>query len=187
VRMSESCARLALHLALLGALAGAPVCAGQDGRPEAVAALFGEARYDEALVEAARLEDAVLAAEWSSYIHATAGDLPGSLRAARVGLRLQPDHRGLLVNALTAALTLGLSELSLELARRLEAVLAGAPQGTTEAELERARRLLDDARNLAALDAVGTQRAARARWTASIGLCAVIGLLLYCGRDLRRT
>ena len=168
-------------LALLcGTLLCAPAAA-QAGDLERLSELFAAARYDAALEQAAQLEDRVLAAEWASYIHSAAGDLTGSLRAARAGLELEPGRRGLLVNALNASLTLGLADTSLELAERLEA----ASLGTESAELERAERLSRLARELADLDALGAQRAVRARWTALLGLTGLLVLIALLARTPR--
>jgi len=138
----------------------AAASAGAPQEPlERVNAACAAGRYDEALAAARALEDPALAAEWASYLHGLAGDLPGSLREARAGLLLAPQHAGLLSQALNAALALGLAEGSGELARRL----LDASAGGDEAQIARAQQLAEHARELERLDALAARSVSRAR------------------------
>jgi hypothetical protein len=137
------------------------------GDPTRVQALYSEQRYGEALDAARRLDDPVLAAEWRTYLFLAGGDYPGALRAAREGLAVAPQHRGLLSNATHVALTLGLADEALGYVQGLESALAA--QGAAGDELERA-----DALRVAALE----QRALQQEGHASLGRArAVVGVV----------
>ena len=173
MRARSRCAALAGLLLLAVSAAGAP----QDPL-ERVNAAAAAGRYDEALEAARALEDPALAAEWASYLHGAAGDLPGSLREARAGLVLAPQHTGLLTQALNAALALGLAEGSGDLARRLSAASAGADA----AQVARAQQLALHARDLERRDALAARSVARARALVLAGLAASVLALVALSR-----
>lgn len=124
---------------------------------------FAAGRFEEALEHAQSLQDPALAAEWSSYLHAQAGDLPGALRAARAGLASAPEHVGLLTQALNASLTLGLAEGTERLAATLQRV-----QGETDPA--RSEALVRHARELALRERLAQRCVARSRKVVWIGL-----------------
>ena len=159
-------------------LAAAPAAAARQEPLERVQAAFAAGRYDEALAAARALEDPALAAEWASYLHGVAGDLPGSLREARAGLAAEPQHAGLLTQALNAALTLGLAEGSGDLARRLLAASAGAEA----AQLAAVQQLAEHARELERRDALAARSVARARALVLAVLAASVLALVALSR-----
>lgn len=175
------------HALVLAALALLPPTARAQaaGDPARVQALYSEARYGEALEEARLLEDPVLAAEWRTYLFLAGGDYPAALRAAQEGLEAAPGHRGLLVNAIHVALTLGLAE---EAARRVETLeLALQEQGATPEELERAERLGASAGDQRALERRGRTSLVRARVVVAVAALAVLAAMLALGlRPVRR-
>ena len=168
------CAALACLL-----LAAAPTAADLQDPLERVQAAFSAGRYDEALGVARELEDPALAAEWASYLHGVAGDLPGSLREARAGLVVAPRHAGLLTQALNASLTLGLAEGSGELAERLLAASAGAGA----AERASVQKLAEHARELERRDALAARSVARARALVLVSLAASVLALVGLSRN----
>jgi hypothetical protein len=150
-------------------------------------ALHAEARYGEALDEVAQLQDPVLAAEWRCFLALAGGDFPAALAAVRSGLALQPQHRGLLVNAIHVTLTLGLGQEALERARSLEAALASSAEPVAPEERERAERLLAVAQAQRALERASERSLARARavGVTILALC-VAALLALALRPVRR-
>jgi hypothetical protein len=171
-----------LLCATLLALPAAPARAQQAGDADRVQALYAQARYGEALDEAGRLADGVLAAEWRCYLYLAGGDYPAALHAALAGLSLQPDHRGLLVNAVTCALTLGLAEVASQRADELVQAVRSAGAGAAPAEVERAGRLAEAARELAQLEAAGTRGLALARSVVVALIAVVVGAMLLLAR-----
>lgn len=140
--------------------------------------LHAEGRYGEALDEVARLDDAVLAAEWRCFLAFAAGDYPAALAATRAGLEIQPEHRGLLVNAIHVTLALGLGAEALERAQALSEALARSRPPAQAEELERAARLLESATAQRELELASQSRLSRAQVAATAGLGLCIGALL---------
>ncbi|HVS18400.1 MAG TPA: hypothetical protein VMT18_07365 [Planctomycetota bacterium] len=126
-------------------------------------------RYGEALQLADELADPALAAEWRSYLHGVAGDLPGALREARVGLEQAPAHAALLTQALNASLSLGLADGAVELSGRLLAAVGDDP-----ALAERAEALAGHARELESRERLAERSVARSRAVALAGLAAAV-------------
>jgi hypothetical protein len=174
VRAPSRCAALACVLAATSS--GAPQAA-----LERVNRAAADGRYEQALEAARELEDPALAAEWASYLHSAAGDLPGALREARAGLAKAPQHTGLLTQALNASLALGLAGGAGELAERLLAASAGAEEAQRAHALELAGR----ARELELGHAQAERGVSRARALVLAGLTAsVLALVaLARGRD----
>lgn len=140
------------------------LCAQAGQEPlERLNAAFAAGRYEEALVLAQALADPTLAAEWTSYLHAQAGDLPGALRAARTGLAAAPEHAGLLTQALNAALPLGLAQAAEPLASTLQRV-------GSDADRERIAALVGHALELARRERLAERCVARSRWVVGLGL-----------------
>ncbi len=174
--------------AVLGLLAPVRVGAQEEaaqsiGEPARVQAFFAAGELGQALSEADRLSDPVLAAEWRCYLHLAGGDLPGALAAAEQGLALSPGHRGLLVNAASCALSLGIAEVAEGRARQLDQAVADAGDGASAQERERAGRFLIEARRLRERQLAGTRSLSRARRVAAFGLGSVLlALLLLSAR-----
>lgn len=164
--------------ALAACLLALPAHAAQDPL-ERLNAAFADGRYEEALDAARSLADADLAAEWSSYLHSVAGDLPGALRCAREGLARSPAHAGLLTQALNASLTLGLAQGAPELSERLLAALSDADA----ARLAGAQELAARARELAQRDALAARSVARARNLVLAGVVAALLALVGLARS----
>ena len=164
--------------ALAGLLLAASAAAAPQAQLERVDAAAAAGRWDEALEAARALDDPALAAEWASWLHAQAGDLPGSLREARAGQRAAPEHAGLLAQALNAALTLGLAPESRDLGRRLVDASAGADP----AQIARAEQLAGHARELERLDALARRSVARARALVLAALAASVLALAALAR-----
>ena len=163
-----------------------PIAQAQDAETVArLQALHAEARYGDALDEVARLSDPVLAAEWRCFLALAAGDLPAALAAIRAGLALQPEHRGLLVNAVHVTLTLGLGAEALQRAETLTQALDRAGDAAPE-ERERAQRLLAAAQAQRAIELQSVRSLALARTLAlsllALSAAALLALALRPGR-----
>lgn len=160
-----ACERLVCALALCLGVAQDPL--------QRLNAAFAAGRIEEALEHARALEDPALGAEWTSYLHSQAGDIPGALRAARAGLALAPEHAGLLTQALNASLTLGLSESSTQLAERLRSLEGGSGAARSE-------ELAGHARELAQREQLARRCIARSRAVvlAGLAMCS-LGLLWF--------
>ncbi len=179
------CSSIALVLALASLTAGAAV---QDGDTVAhLQELHSQARYGEALDEVGHLQDPVLAAEWRCYLALAAGDYPAALAAVRAGLALQPEHRGLLINAINVALMLGLGDEALERANDLLRALDASAQPVAAEERARAERLLDAARAQHELELQSEHSVARAKILGgsilALSLAALLALALRPGRN----
>ena len=179
------CSSIALVLALASLPARASV---QDGDTVAhLQELHSQARYGDALDEVARLQDPILAAEWRCYLDLAAGDYPAALLAVRAGLALQPEHRGLLVNAVHVALMLGLGDEALERANDLMRALDASAQPVTPDERARAERLLEAARAQHDLELQSEHSVARAKILGgsilALSLAALLALALRPGRN----
>jgi hypothetical protein len=179
------CSSIALALALANLSAGAAV---QDGDSVALLQqLYAQARYGEALDEVGRLQDPVLAAEWRCYLALAAGDYPAALVAVRAGLAQQPEHRGLLVNAVHVALMLGLGDEALERANDLMRALDASAQPVAPDERARAERLLEAARAQNDLELESEHSVARAKILGgsilALSLAALLALARRPGRN----
>ncbi len=179
------CSSIALALAFASLSAGAAL---QDADSVAqLQQLHAQARFGDALDEVARLQDPVLAAEWRCYIALAAGDYPAALVAVRAGLALQPEHRGLLVNAIHVALMLGLGDEALERANDLMRALDASAQPVAPDERARAERLLEAARSQHDLELQSEHSVARAKLLGgsilALSLAALLALALRPGRD----
>ena len=176
-------------MALAFAIASVPASASmQDGDTVArLQELHSQARFGDALDEVAHLHDQVLAAEWRCYLDLAAGDLPAALAAVRAGLALQPEHRGLLVNAIQVALWLGVGDEALERANDLTRVLDASAQTVSPDERDRAERLLEAARAQHDLELQSERSVSRAKLLGGsiLGLC-IVGLLALSLRPARR-
>ena len=180
--MAPSNAGRALALAAVLACGTAPLAAQtRGGDPALVGELHAAGRYGAALAEVERLEDQTLAAEWRCYLCLAGGDFPGALAAAEAGLQGAPTHQGLLVNAISMALSLGLSERALTHAQALLTLLETSDPSNGD-ELERARRLHADA--LTAVDSTLLARAgrARARWLVLAALAGTAASMFALAR-----
>jgi len=166
---------------LVALLSGASAAAQEDVVRRLNEDLAG-ARYAEALRASEELTDRALAAEWQSYLYAQAGDLPASLREARAGLELSPEHVGLLTQALNASLSLGLAEGSRALAERLTQAARAAGDPSL---LERAEYLGGLAREAARRQELAARSVARSRVVALAGLAGALAALLVLSRRAR--
>lgn len=173
--VADGCAFL-LAAALLGLAPGDPDQGG--GGAARLQELYAQTRFGEALDETARLSDPVLAAEWRTYLFLAGGDYPAALRAAREGLRSSPGHRGLLSNAVHAALTLGLAEEAMRLVEALEGALDEAGAAAGGEERERVQRLREAARAQRRLELEGRASLLRARVVVVATLALVLGAML---------
>jgi len=153
-----------------------PAASGQDP----VRAPFEAGRYAEALEAASALEDPSLRGEWRFHVLYTAGDLPGALEAALEGLRSQPRHAALLVNATLCALELGSAELAVALAERLSDAAEDPARRTRAAEL------LEQARSLAERRRAAERARGKAKGVALLGLAASLGSLAFLARSAAR-
>jgi hypothetical protein len=179
------CRPIALALALASLPAAASV---QDGDTVArLQELHSQARFGDALDEVEHLQDPVLAAEWRCFLALAAGDYPAALAAVRAGLALQPEHRGLLVNAVHVALTLGLGDEALERANDLMRVLDGSAEPVAPDERARAERLLAAARSQHDLELASQRSVSRAKLLGSsilaLSVAALLALALRPGRS----
>lgn len=175
------CARLGPGLLLVLALA-APLQGQQGaGDPARVQELFAAGEYGAALGETQQLADATLAAEWRCYLHLAGGDFPGALEAAEAGLEQAPEHQGLLVNAIGMTLALGLAERAELHARTLLDVLEARPDASPD-ELERAHRLLGDARAAAGSLRRAQAGRTRAQWVVLAVSLVSLAAMLWLAR-----